>query len=56
MHPLDSLTYQCIDSRTGRVVRSMPGTKRNALRRWADKQDSIYGAVRYVVRPVLPAR
>lgn len=49
---LDSATYEAFDRILGRVVRTVPGTKRNSLRRWADRQDMAYGACRITVRPV----
>lgn len=49
---LNRMAYECVDSQTGAVLRTVPGAKRTMLRRWADKKDMAYGAVRYIVRPV----
>ncbi len=42
--------YHLIDTRTGAVVRKYAEDKVRFARNAADRMDSAYGAVRYVVR------
>lgn len=42
--------YVVIDTRTGQTVYHTTYARRNAARRWADRKDLAYGAVRYVAQ------
>lgn len=52
---METTTYELIDSKTGFVLGTYSYARRNSARRRADKLDLLYGAVRYVVRPVFGA-
>jgi hypothetical protein len=45
--------YAVIDTHTGRRV-GIYGSRTRAYR-YADRRDAEYGAVRYIVRPIIPA-
>jgi hypothetical protein len=47
--------YQVIDTKTGRVIRTYAETRVHAAYALADRMDATYGAVRYVVRPLVAA-
>jgi hypothetical protein len=42
--------YHVVDCRTGAIVKTYTWAKRNAARRYVDKLDAAYGAVRYTTR------
>jgi len=47
---IQPVRYDIIDTRTQQVVKS--ATQRKRARTIADKLDSEYGAVRYIVKPI----
>lgn len=47
--------YEIVDTKTQTVVRTYGTGKGEIARRWANKQDTSYGAHRYYVRPVYAA-
>lgn len=42
--------YAVIDTKTGQTIKTYAADKGSVARRFADKKDNEYGAVRYVVR------
>lgn len=44
--------YDVIDNQTKAVVKSYSEGKGSVARAYANKKDLVYGAIRYVVRPI----
>ena len=47
---LDAATFDIVDTRTGAIVKSYPGTQRNKASAYRDRLDRQYGCARYAIR------